>query len=274
MAPATQFGPADRVHQLPEYVRRPRTGSYRSLNPTTKLVVGVVEVAAAFILGHWIGPLLVLAVLAVAACIAQVARQLAIVASLTFPVVGSIVVINTFLLPGAHDPIVRLGPLAPTWSGLAFGTEVTLRLLAISLALALVYLTTPTDDLLSDLERRGVGRRLIFVVGAAVNMVPRTIERAAEIIDAQRARALDTEGRFWRRARGVIPLAGPMIFGALTEVEEQTMALEARAFSAPVRRTVLRTLPDSGRQRTVRWVLFLGTLAAVAAEIAGVLHLP
>jgi energy-coupling factor transport system permease protein len=255
-------------------VRRPRTGAYRSLSPATKLVIGIAEVAASFILGHWTGPLLVLAMLAASASIAQVARQLAMIAALTLPVVSSILVINTFLLPGAHDPIVRLGPLAPTWSGLAFGIEVTLRLLAISLALALVYLTTPTDDLLSDLERRGVGRRLIFVVGAAVNTVPRTIERAAEIIDAQRARALDTEGPIWRRVRGVIPLAGPMIFGALTEVEEQTMALEARAFSAPTRRTVLRRLPDSRLQHAVRWVLLLGALAAIAAEIAGVLHLP
>ncbi|MGO9179541.1 MAG: energy-coupling factor transporter transmembrane component T [Candidatus Limnocylindrales bacterium] len=274
MAHETQFGPGDSVDRLPEYVRRPRTGAYRSLNPATKLVIGIFEVAASFILGHWTGPLLVLAMLAASASIAQVARQLAIIASLTLPIVSSILVINTFLLPGAHDPIVRLGPLAPTWSGLAFGIEVTLRLLAISLALALVYLTTPTDDLLSDLERRGVGRRLIFVVGAAVNTVPRTIERAAEIIDAQRARALDTEGPIWRRARGVVPLAAPMIFGALTEVEEQTMALEARAFSAPTHRTVLRRLPDSELQRAVRWVLLLGALAAIVAEITGVLHLP
>ena len=237
-------------------------------------MIGVAEVVAAFAVGRWTGPVLILLVLAAVAVLAGVARQLAIVASLTLPVVGSILLINTFLLPGAHDAIVRFGPLAPTWSGLSFGVQVALRLLAISLALALVYLTTGVDDLLSDIERRGVGRRLVFVVGAAVNTVPRTIERASEIIDAQRARALDTEGRFWRRARGVVPLVAPVIFGALTEVEEQTMALEARAFSAPARRTVLRTLPDSAAQRLLRWVLFLGAIAAIAAEIAGVLHLP
>ncbi len=268
------LGVAGAAARLPAFVLRPPSGPYRSLNPATKLVIGLVEVAVAFGAGHWTGPVVVLWLLAAVALIAGVARQLAIVASLTLPVVGSILLINTFLLPGATDPIVRLGPLAPTWSGLAFGVEVTLRLLAISLALALVYLTTPTDDLLSDLERRGVGRRLVFIVGAAVNTVPRTIERAAEIIDAQRARALDTEGRFWRRARGVVPLAAPVIFGALTEVEEQTMALEARAFSAPARRTALRRLPDSGAQRLLRWALFLGAAAAIAAEIAGVLHLP
>ncbi len=260
--------------RIPSFVLRPTSGPYRALNPTTKLGIGLAEVVCAFVLGHWTGPVLALLVLGASALLAGVMRKLALVASLTLPVVGSILLINTFLLPGATDAIVRVGPLAPTWSGLSFGVQVTLRLLAISLALALVYLTTPTDDLLSDLESRGIGRRLVFVVGSAVGTVPRMVERAAEIVDAQRARALDTEGRFWRRARGVVPLAAPMIFGALTEVEEQTMALEARAFSAPARRTILRRLPDSPAQRLLRWVLFLGAVAAVAAEIAGVLHLP
>ena len=260
--------------RLPVYVQRLPSGPYRVLNPLTKLTVAIAEVVAAFVLGHWTGPIAVLAAVVATAAVARVTRPLGLVASLTLPVVGSILLINTFLLPGARDAILQVGPLAPTWSGLAFGVQVTLRLLAVSLALALVYLTTPTDDLLADLERRGSGRRLTFVVGAAVNTVPRMVERASEIIDAQRARALDTEGRFWRRARGVVPLAAPVIFGALTEVEEQTMALEARAFSAPGRRTMLRRLPDSAAQRVLRWVLFLGAMAAIAAQIAGVLHLP
>ena len=52
----------------------------------------------------------------------------------------------------------------------------------------------------------------------------------------------------WRRARGVVPLAAPLVFGALTEVEERTMALEARAFTAPGRQTLLRVPPRSGRR--------------------------
>ena len=249
-------------------------GPYRSLNPATKLVVALAEAALAFLTGAWLGPIAVLVVVVASAAWAGVLRQLGLVAAVTIPVVASIMLINTFLLPGAHDAIFRLGPLAPTWSGLAFGLQVTLRLLAMSLALALVYLTTAMDDLLSDLERRGLGRRATFVVGAALRMVPRMIERGSEIVDSQRARGLASEGRIWQRARGVVPLAGPMIFGALIEVEEQTMALEARAFTAPGRRTVLRTLPDDRGQRTLRWALVVLTLAAVVGAATGTMKLP
>ena len=185
------------------------------------------------------------------------------------PIYISILLVNTFVYPGAHDPIAHLGPLAPTWTGLTFGLQVAVRLLAISLAVTLVYLSTTSHDLLADLERRGLGRRATFIVGAALETVPRTIERAGEIVDAQRARALDTEGRFWTRARGVVPLAAPVVFGALTDVEERTMALEARGFSAPGRRTVLKVLPDSSAQRLVRWGFVVLAVVLVAINVAG-----
>ena len=253
---------------------RPPQGTYHALNPTTKLVIAFAEAAVAFGVRGWTGPIVVLLVLTLTAFAAGVARRMVPFALATIPLVISILLVNTLLYPGATDVIVRIGPLAPTGSGLTAALQATLRVVAFALSAAILGLTTPTDDLLSDLERRGLGRRGTFVIGSAIRMVPRMGERAGEITDSQRARGMDTQGSVLRRVRGIIPLAGPMIFGALTEVEEQSMALEARAFSAPARRTVLRTLPDSGSQRAARWILFLGALAAVAAEIAGALHLP
>jgi energy-coupling factor transport system permease protein len=254
---------------LPEYVIRRPGGFYRSTNPSTKLAIAALEVVAAFVVPGWAGVVAVLAAVLATAAAAHRLRGLAVIGLATSPIVGSILLVNLFLLPGAADPIARIGPLAPTWSGLWFGLETVARLFAFSAAIALVYLTTPVDDLLADLAHRGLGRRAVFVVGAAVQMVPRTIERASEIVDAQRARGLDTEGRFWRRARGVVPLAAPVVFGALTEVEERTMALEARAFSAPGRQTLLRVPADGVVDRALRWAAVLGLLAIEGLRVAG-----
>jgi energy-coupling factor transport system permease protein len=159
-------------------------------------------------------------------------------------------------------------------SGLLFALQVILRLLAASVAIGVAYLTTPPDDLLADLERRGLGRRAVFVVGTALATVPRTVERAREIIDSQRARGLDTEGRVWRRARGVVPLVGPMLLGSLSEVEERTLALEARAFSAPGRRTLLRVPRDTLPERIGRPVLLTLAIGAIILNAAGRVTLP
>jgi energy-coupling factor transport system permease protein len=190
------------------------------------------------------------------------------------PIVASIMLINTFLYPGATDAVLTLGPFTATSTGLTAALQATLRVEAFLFAVAVLALTTPIDDILDDLERRGLGRRAVFVIGSAIRTVPRMIERAGEIVDAQRARGLDTEGSPWRRVRGVVPLAGPMVLSALFEVEERTMALEARAFSAPGHRTTLRRVPDSGAQRAVRWMVGVGAVALVVLTIAGVISIP
>jgi energy-coupling factor transport system permease protein len=254
---------------LPDYVARKPSGFYRSLNPATKLTLAGLEVVAAFAIPGWAGPGLVLAVLAVVAAGSRTLRGLAVIGLAALPLVVSIMVVNLFLLPGASDPMARIGPLAPTWSGLRFGLLTAARLVAFSSAVALAYLTTPVDDLLADFSRRGLGRRGVFVVGAAVQMVPRTIDRVGEIMDAQRARGMDTEGRIWRRARGLVPLAAPVVFGALAEVEERTMALESRGFTAPGRQTLLRVPPDRRIDRVLRWAAVVGIVAIAALRLTG-----
>jgi energy-coupling factor transport system permease protein len=237
-------------------------------------VLALGEAAIAFGVRGWTGPIVILAVVVATAASAGVLRRMLPFLLATVPLVASIVLVNTFIYPGATDVIVRLGPLTPTWTGLTVALQAMLRVVAFALSVAVFALTTPMDDLLADLERRGLGRRGVFVIGAAVATVPRMIERAGEIIDAQRARGLDTEGSPWRRIRGIVPLAGPMITGALGEVEERTMALEARAFSAPARRTVIRPLPDSDRQRILRWSLALVVVVALTTTIAGFVVIP
>lgn len=228
----------------------------------------------AFGVRGWIGPLAILSVVAAIAVTAGVGRSIRPYLLAATPLVASILLVNTFFYPGATDALLRIGPIAATGAGLTAGLQGTLRVLAFALSVAVFSLATPTDDLLTDLERRGLGRRAVFVIGTAIQTVPRMLERAVEIVESQRARGLDTEGSFLRRVRGVLPLAGPMVLGALGDVEERTLALEARAFSATGHRTVIRDLGDSAVQRVGRWLIGLGALALVVLTATGVITLP
>jgi len=259
---------------LPAFIGRRPTGAYRRLNPATKLVIAFATAAIAFAVREWTGPVTMLAVVLVTAGIARLGRPIVKFALATIPLVISILLVNTFLFPGATDVLARVGPFTATGTGLAAALQATLRVVAFALSVAVFSLTTPTDDLLSDLERRGLGRRTIFIIGSAIGTIPRMLERAREITDSQRARGLDTEGSVWRRIRGVVPLAGPMISGALSEVEERSMALEARGFSASARRTTLRTLPDSQTQLVARWLILVATATLIVASLTGLVHLP
>ena len=262
--PATNRG-------VPEFLGRPGPSAVHRLNPLTKATLATVTAIAAVVLGGLLGPAILVAVAVVGpALIAGVMGQLArLTLLLSLPIALSALLINVFFFPGGTTVLFQVGPITATAEGLAFALEILARILAISGAVTLFYLTTRPSDLVIDLERRGVSPRLGFVANASVLTMPAMVERAAQITAAQRARGLDTEGSIWRRIRGIVPIVGPVILGSIAEVEDRAMALEARGFGRPGRRTLLWAPPDSRRQAIARWALVAGLALLTVARIAG-----
>lgn len=220
--------------------------------------------------GIW-GPaiLVTVGVLAPAMAAGILGRLLRTALVLTLPISVSVLIVNLFFFPAGQQVLFGLGPIRATAEGLAFALETLARIGAISGAITLFYLTTPPGELVLDLERRGVSPRIAFVALASVQTVPAMVERAATITAAQRARGLDTEGSIWRRLRGVLPLAGPVLLGSIAQVEERTLALEARGFTRPGRRTLLWQPSDSATQGVARWLLVALVPLLFAARAAG-----
>jgi energy-coupling factor transport system permease protein len=249
--------------------RRGATPFHR-LNPLTRLTLAIATAVAAVALGGVVGPaaLAIVAVVLPATLAGVLGRLLRTSLLLSLPIAVSALLINVFFFPGGATVLFSLGPVHASAEGLSFASEVLARILTLSGAITLFYLTTPPGELVLDLERRGVSPRVAFVTLASVQTVPAMVERAGSITAAQRARGLDTEGSLWRRLRGVVPLVGPVLLGSISEVEERSMALEARGFTRPGRRTLLWWPPDSGRQRLARWLLVLSVPLLIAARAA------
>ena len=256
---------------VPDFIERPGPSAVHRLNPLTKATLATVTAIAAVVAGGLVGPALLVALAVVVPAIAAgVAGRLARLSLLlALPIALSALIVNVFFFPGGETVLLRIGPITATAEGLAFALEILARIMAISGAVTLFYLTTRPSDLVVDLERRGISPRVAFVANASVQTVPGMVERAAQITAAQRARGLDTEGSVWRRIRGIVPIVGPVILGAIAEVEERTMALEARGFGRPGRRTLLRAPADSGAQALARWSMVAGLVALSAARIGG-----
>jgi energy-coupling factor transport system permease protein len=258
---------------VPAIVGRPGPTAFHRLNPLTKATLATTIAIATVVVGGLLGPAVLIGVgVVLPALWAGVLGRLARLSLLlALPIAISALLVNIFFFPGGETVLLRIGPITATAEGLGFALEILARIMAISGAITLFYLTTSPADLVVDLERRGISPRIAFVANASVQTVPAMVERAAVITDAQRARGLDTEGSPWRRVRGIVPIVGPVILSSIAEVEERTMALEARGFTRPGRRTLLWAPPDSGRQSLVRWALVIGLIVLVAARIGGLL---
>lgn len=225
----------------------------------------------AFILGGYIGPIAIIAVMLLLAWRAQVLGRLARASLLlTLPVAISVVLVSAFTRAGTTI-LFEVGPFDVTAEGVDFAAQTVVRLFAISLSIGLFVLTTEPRAFVFDLERRGVSPRFAFVAVATIEAVPNLVERAVVISESQRARGLDTEGSFRARLRGILPLVGPVILSSLTDVEERSLALESRAFSRPGRRRLLWAMGDTVWERVLRWAVLLSLVIAAIARLSGVI---
>lgn len=225
----------------------------------------------AFVLGGYVGPLAIIALVLAGAVVAGVARRLVRASILlTLPIAISVVLVSVFTRAG-ETVLFTIGPFDATLEGVDFAAQTLVRLFAISTSLGLFGMTTDPRAFVLDLERRHLSPRFAFVALATLEAVPSMVERASVIQSSQRARGLDTEGSIRARLRGVLPLVGPVILSSLTEVEERSLALEVRAFGRPGRRHLLWQSPDSTVQLLARATLLLLLLALIVGRISGAL---
>jgi energy-coupling factor transport system permease protein len=241
--------------------------AYHRLNPLTKAALASTATIVTLALGGYLAPTLLFAALVLpSATVAGEARRVvARSAVVALPLAIAVGLVSIFTRHGA-TVLFTVGPFNATLEGVEFAAQVVLRLFVMASALTLFGLTTAPRAFVADLERRGIPPRFAFAVGAVLDTVPALVARGREVLDAQRARGLDTEGGVGRRASAVVPLVGPVVIGALHHVEARSLALEARGFGRPGPRHLLWAPPDTRAEQAARWLL----VVALAGVVLGV----
>src|SRR4051794_40756812 len=239
------------------------------LHPLTKLAIAGLILAATYLVPGALAPLALFFVTLILTLVGGVARSiLSTVFKLLLPVTLSLFVIQGVLFPpaGATPLPWAIGPIRLTVEGLLFAYLISARLLVLSTTILLVLRTTHPADLVFALTNCGLPRSIGYILLVSLQIVPDMTARATAILEAQRSRGLETQ-RGLSKARAIVPLLGPLVVGALVDVEERAMALESRAYTAPGPKTSLRELVDTTDQRIVRWVMLLGVVALIAWRI-------
>lgn len=228
------------------------------LNPLTKLVIAIFITILAFALsGIWAGYIVFLLTVVPLALWGGILRPLwSALWKIVLPFAISMFVIQGLFWTGG-TPIYTLGPLSLKVEGLEFAARISGRLLAILGSFVLFSLSTRPDDLMIALEERGIPNSLTYIILSTIQLVPGLQARAGKIRDAQRARGLETEGAIWRRIKSLIPLVEPLVLGSIIDVDERAIALDARGFSSPRRKTLYREVSDRAWERILRWSLII-----------------
>jgi energy-coupling factor transport system permease protein len=250
----------------PIYV--PGTGILHQLHPLTKLAAMVLVIVAIYLLPWLLAPTALFGVLLALARLSDVAdRFLRTSLRVLLPITLSLFIIQGLLFPPPGATAISIGPLALPREGLVFAFRTSTRLLAFTGTFLLLLQTTHPADLVFALTERGLPHSIGYILLVSLQIVPDMSARATAILEAQRSRGLETQGGL-RRVRALVPLVGPLVVGALLDVEERAMALESRAYTLQGPKTSLRQLVDTSNQRRARLLLLLTTLALIVWRIA------
>jgi energy-coupling factor transporter transmembrane protein EcfT len=88
-----------------------------------------------------------------------------------------------------------------------------------------------------------------------------------QIMDAQRARGLETEGGLWKRFGSFIPIMVPVVANSIMKVQQQAVALETRGFNAPMEKTVYRDLERGTADHILKWTSIAASAGAIVYRI-------
>ena len=237
----------------------PGTSAVHRLHPLTKLTFSL---AAAVIIfggpGGWLSaffPGLLAMFCLWRASLAGQAVRLIFRLTIFFAVI--LFIIHGFFSPENQTTLLKVGPFALGQEGLAFAFLIVIRLAATLAATLFLVLSTHPAHLVQALAEAGLPHGLAYLLGSPLQLLPQMAARAQAIQAVQQARGLETQGNLFQRMRALFPLVAPLVFSALVDVEERSLALEVRGFSAPNRKTSLNELLDTHAQRIARWSMIL-----------------
>jgi energy-coupling factor transport system permease protein len=224
-------------------------------HPYTPLVAALAVIAFAFLLPAPLGPVVLALLLALLVPLANDTGAFIPAAWLALPFW-----VLLFLLHGVmgEGPRVPIGPLVLSETGLFTALTTSARLTAVILVSVLMLRGFRPGRFVDAALESGWPWTVAYLTAAPLNAIPRFQERAVRVQEAMRSRGLRVRGSLLTRVLAFIPLALPLMLGALHDVDERTFALATRQVRADgPKRTPLNPPHDTAIDRTVRWGLMV-----------------
>ncbi len=198
----------------------------------------------------------------------SLSRVALLLKSVTLLVVLSVVMWPLLYHPGRE--ILRFGTIYITDIGVAYGIGMAFRFLNMVMAPITLILTTSQSDFVQGLRGIGLSDKGAFALATTFRFVPTVVGVGTSIIEAQRSRGLDVnQGHVFKRLRNYAALMGPLLITSIRLAQQLALAVEAKAISSPVKRTTLRPLRMTRRDRMVLLAYGVVLLVVIGLRVLG-----
>jgi energy-coupling factor transporter transmembrane protein EcfT len=153
--------------------------------------------------------------------------------------------------------------------GAVFGFTMMVKLLSIASTVPILTMTTAISPLMAALAALRMPYKLVFVFGTAMRLTPLVQEVYEDIHDAQRLRGHNIKemGIIKKITEGYFPIFVPLLLCLLRKTSDMDVAIESRAFGAPVKRTYLDDVSLKGRDYAAMLITFVFAAGLLATSV-------
>lgn len=244
-----------------------RDSFLHALDPISKIFYVIAAIAVPIILPTLAVSAICMLVGISLLLVAKVFRKALPVFGFVLFVLFTVVLIQGLFKAENETPLFQLGPLIFYQEGLHYALMISLRMINMVAAFLILVLTTQPSDLVDSLVRRGLSPRFGYVLSSVFQIIPQMVATMETIMDAQRSRGMETEGKLSVRIKAFLPLIGPVVLHSLINTKERAMALEVRGFNAMAKRSFLREEKRHALGQHIQWGLMVIIAAAILWRI-------
>lgn len=236
------------------------------LNPLTNLYIILALAIISALFGNGTAIICVLVMIGIAFAYRTGKEYLKLWVKMIFFVTVVCFIFQILFIPG--DTVIwKLWVFSITQEGLDKAVSLCSKILGIGSAAILSVKILNLNKLMAVLEKKGVSPTVSYVLMSTASIIPQMNKKMGTILEAQKSRGIEMESNLIVRAKAFFPSVGPLILNSIVSAEERAITLEARAFSAPCKKTTLHEIPDTGTDKAVRILAIAVVVAAIGGKI-------
>lgn len=114
--------------------------------------------------------------------------------------------------------------------GLFFGVRTASRLLLLTYAILVFFISTPLKDLIRYLQAKGLSRSSSLILLLTLHFLDRLPARIHQIFLAQQARGAPVDAGVISRSKALLSILSPLVLSSIVESIDRGTALELRGF--------------------------------------------
>lgn len=183
-----------------------------------------------------------------------------------FIFVAFIFIVQTLLIR-SDAVLFRFGFLSIYEDGLQHAIFLCFIILNIAGILLWLFQTTETKEMTYALEKMGMSYKASFVFLSTFQMIEVLGKSSKTIMNAQRARGIETEGNIIVRCKAFFPMIVPLVVSSIMNTEERVLTLECRGFDTKCPKTRLLELKKSGNEAKAIAISVIVTAAVLIGRI-------